>query len=119
MPPCGSEGGAIGPDLTTVGAIRSGRDLVESIAIPSATIAQRFETYVVLTDTGRLFTGVITRQSPEAIVVSDASGAESRIGRSEIDDMQMSRRSIMPETTIKNLTREEVCDLLAYLQSLK
>ncbi|MHB8955106.1 MAG: PVC-type heme-binding CxxCH protein [Pirellulaceae bacterium] len=115
----GNEGGMIGPDLTTIGAIRSSRDLVESIVLPSATIAQRYETYVVLTDAGRTFTGVITRQSREVLVLTDASGAESRIRRDEIDEMEMSRRSIMPETTIKTLAREEVRDLLAYLQSLK
>ncbi len=36
----GNEGGTIGPDLTKVGAIRTARDLVESLVVPSATIAQ-------------------------------------------------------------------------------
>jgi putative heme-binding domain-containing protein len=115
----GSEGGTVGPDLTKIGAIRSARDLVESLVLPSATIAQRYETYVVVTDAGRTFTGVLARQSPEVVVLNDASGAEIRIRKSEIDQMEMTKRSIMPETTIKTLTREEVRDLLAYLQSLK
>jgi putative heme-binding domain-containing protein len=115
----GSEGGTIGPDLTKIGAIRSARDLVESLVLPSATIAQRYETYVVVTDSGRTFTGVLARQSPEVVVLNDASGAEIRIRKSEIDQMEMTKRSIMPETTIKTLTRDEVRDLLAYLQSLK
>ena len=34
----GNEGGVIGPDLTKVGAIRTARDLVESLVVPGATI---------------------------------------------------------------------------------
>jgi hypothetical protein len=52
-------------------------------------------------------------------VLSDASGAESRIRTDEIEEMAMTKRSIMPETTIQILAREEVRDLLAYLQSLQ
>lgn len=115
----GNEGGTIGPDLTKIGAIRSGRDLVESLVLPSATIAQRYETYVVVTNAGRVFDGVLTRRSAEVIVLSGASGSESRIRTDEIDEMAISKRSLMPETTIKILTREEVRDLLAYLRSLK
>ena len=33
----GEQGGVLGPDLTKVGAIRAGRDLIESIVMPSAT----------------------------------------------------------------------------------
>ncbi len=115
----GNEGGVIGPDLTKVGAIRTARDLVESLVVPSATIAQRYETYTVITDAGRVFTGVLARQTPELVVLHDASGAELRIRTDTIDEMEMSKRSIMPETTIKTLVREEVRDLLAFLQSLK
>jgi putative membrane-bound dehydrogenase-like protein len=115
----GNEGGTIGPDLTKIGAIRSGRDLVESLVLPSATIAQRYETYVVVTNAGRVLDGVLTRRSAEVIVLSGASGSESRIRTDEIDEMAISKRSLMPETTIKLLTREEVRDLLAYLRSLK
>lgn len=61
----------------------------------------------------------ITRQSREIIVLSDASGAESRIRTDEIEEMAMTKRSLMPETTIQILAREEVRDLLAYLQSLR
>lgn len=115
----GDAGGVIGPDLTTIGAIRSARDIVESLVVPSATIAQRYETYVAVTDSGRAVTGTLVRQSDEVLVLRDAAGAEVRIPRAEIEDLQTSRRSMMPETTIRLLEREEVRDLLAYLQNLK
>src|SRR5262249_28845599 len=45
----GNDGGAIGPDLTKIGAVRAGRDLLESIVLPSSTFAQGYEPYVILT----------------------------------------------------------------------
>lgn len=115
----GAAGGVIGPDLTRIGAVRSARDLVESLVVPSATIAQRYETYVAVTDAGRAVTGVLVRQTDELLVLRDAAGAEVRIPRAEIEELQTSRRSLMPETTIRLLDREEARDLFAYLQGLE
>src|SRR5262249_41903340 len=38
-----AEGGQIGPDLSTIGAIRTGRDLLESIVFPSASFVRGYE----------------------------------------------------------------------------
>ena len=46
----GTEGGRVGPDLTRIGAIRSGRDLLESILFPSSTFAKEFDPYILLTE---------------------------------------------------------------------
>ena len=50
----GDEGGRVGPDLTRIGAIRSGHDLLESILWPSSTFAQGYEPYTVATADGRV-----------------------------------------------------------------
>ncbi len=115
----GKEGGTIGPDLTTVGAIRSGRDLIESLLFPSATIAQKYETYVVVNDDGKIVQGILARQSKETIVLYDASGAELRLRKDGIEQMEVSRRSLMPEGVANVLARDEIRDLLAYLQTLR
>src|SRR5262249_13899796 len=54
----GKEGGRIGPDLTKIGAVRSGPDLLEAILLPSASIAQGYESYQVIAKDGRTATGV-------------------------------------------------------------
>src|SRR5262249_25109330 len=43
------EGGHVGPDLSRIGAVRSGRDLLEAILFPSASFARGFEPFVVAT----------------------------------------------------------------------
>jgi putative heme-binding domain-containing protein len=84
----GGEGRQVGPDLTRVGAVRSGRDLIESLVFPAATFAQGFENYLVATTDGRSLGGVIARQTDDVVVLRDASGAETRVPKRQIDEMK-------------------------------
>lgn len=111
----GPLGGGVGPDLTRIGAIRSGSDLLESIVFPSSTFSQGFEPYIVSTTGGRVLGGVIAKQDGGAVVLRDAGGAETRVRRSEIEEMRRSESSIMPEGLANVLGREELRDLLAFL----
>ena len=83
----GTSGGQIGPDLTTIGAIRAGRDLIESIVFPSSTIAQGFEQYTVITTEGRAISGTMARQNDRHNRIArferrgDAHCAESKLKR--------------------------------------
>lgn len=114
----GNDGGVIAPDLTKIGTIRAGRDILESLVLPSSTIAQGFDAYVIVTKNGRSLTGVAA-QTGDLVVVRDATGAEVRLPRDQIDEMRRVGVSLMPEGLERNLTREEFRDLLAFLQSLR
>jgi len=113
------QGGVLGPDLTKIGAIRSGRDLIESIVLPSATFAQGYETFSVTLRDGDELTGTRVRQPDEAFVLRDAGGAEHRFNADQVQATRRQAVSLMPEGLLSALTRGEVRDLLAYLQSLK
>jgi len=115
----GPQGGKVGPDLTKIGAIRAGRDLLESILLPSSTFAQGYEPYLVLTQDGNVLTGLIARQSAEAVVLRDAGGAEVQLRRDRIRQMKRAEKSVMPEGLERAMTEQEFRDLLAFLQSLK
>jgi putative membrane-bound dehydrogenase-like protein len=115
----GAEGGRMGPDLTKIGAFRSGRDLLESILLPSSTFAQGYEPWSVVTHDGRELDGVIARQNGESIVLRDASGAETLVRRDQLKQMDRRTSSLMPEGLEQAMTREELRDLLGFLQSLK
>ena len=109
----------MGPDLTRIGAVRAPRDLIESIAAPSSTFAQGYESYLVATTEGRLASGVIARQSTTSVVLRDASGKELRFHKNEIEQMRNQSVSLMPDGLDRKLTRGQLRDLLAFLQSLK
>ena len=114
-----SRGGSIGPDLTRVGAIRSGRDLLESILLPGSTFAQGYEPFAFETKNGEEHSGTVISQSEENITVRTVTGTETTFSRAAIQNLRRASVSIMPEGLEAALSEQEFRDLLAFLQSLK
>ena len=115
----GSEGGLVGPDLSRIGAFRSGPSLLESIVFPSASFAQGYEPYVVATKDGSALYGIIGRQSGDSVFLRDLTGGEAQIKKSQIKKMKRAEISSMPQGLDLGLTAEEFRNLLGFLQSLK
>jgi putative heme-binding domain-containing protein len=111
------DGGTVGPDLTRIGAVRSGNDLLESVLFPSASFAQGYEPYTAATKDGRILSGMIARQDADVLVLRDASGAESRLPRGEIEEIRPGETSLMPEGLGRVLLPSELGDLIAFLRS--
>ncbi|MEJ7637224.1 MAG: hypothetical protein WKF75_04335 [Singulisphaera sp.] len=74
-----------------------GRDILESILLPSSTFAQGYENFLVATDEGRLIGGVVARQTADTLVLRDSGGGETRLRKDRIQDMDRQAMSIMPE----------------------
>ncbi|HXX92802.1 MAG TPA: HEAT repeat domain-containing protein, partial [Planctomycetota bacterium] len=112
-------GGKVGPDLSKIGSIRSGRDLLESIVFPSATFARGYEPFLLRTRDGAIYDGLIVRETAEAIVMFTSDRVEKRIPRSSIEEIRQGKVSVMPQGLDAQLTREELRDLIAFLLSLR
>lgn len=112
-------GGQVGPDLTRIGQVRTTRDLAEAILFPSATLANGFETYTVATQSGQVRTGLIRRETADAIHLVTIDRAEVRVRRAEIDELTPSTVSVMPQGLEKLLTPEELLNVVAFLKTLK
>ena len=108
----GSEGAPVGPDLSKIGAIRQPRDLLESIVFPSVSFARGYEPYAIVTDDGRVLNGIIARETSHEIVLRMTDLSEVRVRRSQIDEMQQGRTSIMPQGLETRLSPEELRTLL-------
>jgi putative membrane-bound dehydrogenase-like protein len=115
----GNDGGKIGPDLTRVGAIRSGRDLLESIVFPSSTFAQGYEPFVIETKDGDEYSGVLVDQDERHVILRTAAGVEMNLAKAQVKEMRRGSLSIMPEGLETALSEQEFRDLLAFLQGLK
>ncbi|PQO38390.1 PVC-type heme-binding CxxCH protein [Blastopirellula marina] len=111
-------GGQVGPDLTTIGRSRSRLDLLESILFPSATFARGFAPYTVLTDDGKVVSGIILGEGTDQIRLGIDKDQAVTLTSSQIEEIRASDISIMPKDLAKNLSNEELADLLAYLESL-
>jgi putative membrane-bound dehydrogenase-like protein len=113
------QGGRVGPELTKIGATRSGPDLLEAIVFPSASFARGYEPYVIETAEGKSYTGVIARETGEALYLRTADRAEIRLPRSEVETINRGQVSIMPQGLDEQLSRQELADLIAFLRSLQ
>ena len=112
-------GGRVGPDLTTIGQVRTERDLLESIVYPSASFVRSFEPYVVKTKSDEDYNGVLRKDAPDEIVLATGPSTEVRIARSDIVDFRPGTVSVMPAGMEQQLTRQELADLVAFLKATK
>ncbi len=110
-----NEGGRVGPDLTRIGRVRRTIDLVEAISVPSSTIVPGYRAYNVLTVEGKIFSGLIVRQTSDAVYLRAADLSEIRIPRDKIDELHPLDVSIMPKGLDKTMTPQEFADLLEFL----
>lgn len=114
-----SEGGVVGPNLSGIGRRLSAAALMESILLPSKTIAEGYAGVVIETDDGHVITGRVEREDAESVTIRPASALEpSRaIPRARIVAREPLQTSNMPSGTIDILHEQEILDLLAYLMS--
>jgi putative heme-binding domain-containing protein len=112
-------GGKVGPDLTRIGSIRSERDLLESIVFPSASFVRGYEPVVVTTKAGRVVNGVLRKDAPDEIVLATGPTEEARIARTDIEDVQPSKVSVMPAGLDQQLSPAELADLVAFLKACR
>jgi putative membrane-bound dehydrogenase-like protein len=112
----GSEGATLGPDLTSIGSIRSGRDILEAIIFPSASFVPGYEPFRIETS-DEVYTGLVGNQTADVTIIKVAGNTEIRIPRKNIRSITPGTVSIMPEGLDGALTRSELLDLLAFLQA--
>ncbi|MFM9966590.1 MAG: dehydrogenase, partial [Planctomycetaceae bacterium] len=112
-------GGKTGPDLTRIGGIRNERDLLESILFPSASFVRSFEPVLIVTTNGKTVNGLIRSETPDELVIATGPNKEERVARADIEEMKPSSVSIMPAGLEKQLTKEQLADLIAFLKNCK
>ena len=109
-------GAAVGPDLT--GAERKNRELlVQNIVDPSAVVRQEFMTHVAVTKDGQILTGLLAESTADTITLVDSKNQRTVLKRSDLEELKESPVSLMPEKLLDDLTDQQVCDLVAYLQT--
>jgi len=108
-------GAQVGPDLATV-QNRPKKSLLEDILMPNKTIAQGYEAYVVETSAG-ILDGVLGAQTPTTIALRHEDGKEDIIQRKDIKQMYVTNVSAMPGDLEKQITKQQMADLLEFLKT--
>ena len=109
-------GNDVGPDLATI-RNRTPDLILPDIIMPSRSIAQNYESYVVETKSQGIITGVMGAQTPTTITIRHEGASEDVIRREDIVDMRITELSAMPADVEKLVSVDEMADLLAFLKA--
>ena len=109
------QGAKVGPDLT--GSNRKKLEyLLENMVDPNALVGKDYQTISIATADGHVVTGLIKEENDTAVVLQTVEEVVT-IPKSEIDDRSQTSLSIMPEGQLKTLSKNQIRDLIAYLQN--
>ena len=116
----GDQGGAVGPDLTAVSARFKRQDILESITEPSKVVSEQYMNTAIKTTDGKMVVGRIADDTKEQIVIRPNPLEKELITvkKADIKSQELSKVSPMPEGLMNNFTKDEILDLLAFLESL-
>ena len=115
----GEVGESVGPDLTKIAAKYDRAALLDQILEPSKTIDPQYVSYLLETKDGRVLTGLVVEKNGREVVLKDAQGKTVRIPGGEVEHLVPQSRSLMPELLLRDLTAQQVADLLEYLTTLR
>ena len=115
----GNEGGSVGPELGAASSKYTRRDILESIIEPSKVVSEQYQnTTLFLKDGEDVIGRIIDEDRGKVVVVTDPLKQTQReIQKSDVKERQASKLSPMPEGLVSILTKEEILDLLAYMES--
>lgn len=114
------EGGIIGPDLTGVGKRFNNQYLLESLIEPSKVISDQYQASIFLKTNGQTVVGKVANLNGDQLMVITnmlEPGSFINVATGDIEEVQPSRVSMMPNGLLDTLNEEEILDLLAYLKS--
>ncbi len=114
------QGEKLGPDLTDISKRFTGAKLLQQILEPSSEINKQYQTHVVVTKSGKIFTGLLAKEDDETLhLLPNPLLPEqiTSIPKEKIDESTISLQSTMPTGLLMTLSREEILDLLAFLEA--
>ncbi len=114
----GKDGIPFGPDLGTIQSWPAS-GIMANILDPNQSISHGFDLWNVALQNGESRQGVITDETPSSVTVRTANGQVSTIAREEIISQKALNMSAMPVGLEKEISLQEMADLLAYLRDEK
>jgi len=115
----GDEGGSVGPELTAISSRFSRLDILDSIMHPSKVLSEQYVYEKVQTKNGEQYIGRLVGETDTALNLQENpyDSSTTTIQKSNITSREPSGLSPMPEGLLQVLKKEEILDLLAFLES--
>jgi putative heme-binding domain-containing protein len=113
------EGGRVGPALDHIASRRAPEFIMESLLQPSKDIDPQYETLRVVTKDGAAIIGLRVNETNFSVQLREENGRFHSFNKSELDEINVLKKSLMPDDIAQQLTVREFHDLFAYLMSLE
>ncbi len=111
-------GKSVGADLVGIGS-KDASAILQNILDPNRDVKPKFVSYAVVTDQGRIITGMIVAETANSIRLQRSDGTHETVLRIHVDTLRSTGLSFMPEGLEKEIDVAAMADLLAYLRSVK
>ena len=110
------KGGKVGPNIT--GSNRANLDyILLNLLDPSYDVPESYRMVVITTVNGRILSGVIAEEDNQRLVLRTAEQPTVVIPKQDIDLRKVSPLSLMPEGQLLKMKKDEVVNLIKYLQT--
>jgi putative membrane-bound dehydrogenase-like protein len=107
-------GHLVGPDLT--GANRTDWDyLLENIIDPSAVVSRDYRMSLIKMEDGRVLSGLVLLRTPQSLELRTQTDRLT-LSMEQIEQIQLTGLSPMPDGLLDNLTEQQLRDLFSYLR---
>jgi putative heme-binding domain-containing protein len=108
----------VGADLLAALRNKSRQQLLIDILDPSREVDPRYLAYQVTTRRGQVLTGIIASESASSLTLKRGEGSEDTVLRTQIDSVESTGKSLMPEGLEAQMSKQELADLIAYLMKV-
>src|SRR6185436_15373937 len=115
----GNDGGVVGPDLTEVSKRFDRRAILESVLLPSKVIDEKYRSTDFNLEDGSMVSGQLAREDERNLYIRTAllTDETAMVPKAKLKSTTASAMSPMPGGLLDALTKEEILDLLAYVES--
>jgi putative heme-binding domain-containing protein len=106
----------VGPDISDT-RTKTPSGLLVDILNPNQAIDNNYVNYLVTLKDGKTLTGIIAAETATSISLKRAEGQGDLVLRKDIDEIQSSGVSLMPEGLEKTINVQEMADLISFLKN--
>jgi putative membrane-bound dehydrogenase-like protein len=106
----------IAPDISD-SREKSAEQLLTDVLQPNRAVDANYFSYTAITTDGRVLTGILTTETSTSITMKQAEGKTITLRRDEIDELQSSGVSFMPDGFEKLISKQEMADLISFIKN--
>ena len=105
-------------NMASIYSSRAVADRIDYVTTKTAILGMT-RAVAIETRDGRVLSGLLAGRDEKEVVLKDAQNKVLRLPVSDVEQLVTQQQSLMPELLLRDMTAQQVADLLEYLGSLK